>query len=557
MRQLASMPTSTEGSRAEQSNNGCTTWPSPDKKKKLSNTTTKNQLSASRLSSAMFRKSIFDSDEQKPQEGEFVTVDSLRKKLSLNLFSSEKKKKEEQEAGVSILRQSFNLIECNQSPSATFKPKTYNNCNAQIATSKFPSSESSYNPMETSRQTYRSSESGDKKLKSTKESIAMPPLQLGKTSREETDTFVRGFQYIEKLNKRAKSAGQQRSNLSTSRTSNSGFLSSRSYKSTIQSTRESKDGASQMATGENDFVWENYENLRGTPDLQHHTVKTSTLEPLRLQYDPSQIRMTPVSIVNTHGGSNSKKNMIKDLKMMAEACSRAGRLKMEGLIHYKIANKYEELQEDMSAVPHYERFLAISENLKDEMGQCLALNCLGVLYQKMGGTENLNIGLKYHMMQWDISDPQSQIVSNINMGLIFQQLGHFENASDNFKMAYQQSQKIGDKQGESIALANLGLLGKENGDLSIAQACMERHLTLSENLNNPVSEGEAYQHLGILASKKGDGDEAVKMLQKARNIAIQYDKKKADQIACNIGIIEGNNMFEQYMKRLYPETTTN
>ncbi|KAG2387649.1 hypothetical protein C9374_001243 [Naegleria lovaniensis] len=531
------------------------------KNKPSSSVSAQSKLSASRVSSSMFRKSQNEKSTSSPKNDstprqDYVSVESLRLKLSQNLFSSEKKKKEEEEAGYSLLRQSFekiNAISPNTAQNLPTPSPTHNH-STHFATSKLfpfsssnnintlPSGSSQISPIQ-QFDTLKKSMPESKTARSiTKDGVSIPSLQLGKTAREETDTFVRGFQYIERLNKRAKSAGYSRSNLSSSRTThNSGFFSSRSIKSSIP--QESKLSAEKLSQ------WENYENKR-EEEAQHEAVISSTLEPLRLQYDPSQIRMSPVSLVNSHGGNNSKKNMIKDMKMMAEACSRAGRLKMEGLIHYKIANKYEELGEDQSAIPHYERFLAISEGLKDEMAQCLALNCLGVLFQRMGGTDNLNFALKYHMMQWDISEPQAQVVSNINMGIIFQQLGHYENATDNYKMAYQQAHKIGDKQGESIALANLGILGKEQGDLATAQTCMEKHLSLSETLNNPVGEGEAYQQLGILASKKGEGDLAVKMLHKARNIAIQYDKKKADQISCNIGIIEGNTRFEEYMKSL-------
>ncbi|KAF0981679.1 hypothetical protein FDP41_012336 [Naegleria fowleri] len=528
--------------------------------KPSSSSSTQAKLSASRLSSGMFRKSHNEKPTSSPKNNQngitprqdYVSVESLRLKLSQNLFSSEKKKKEEEEAGYSLLRQSFEKINAISPNTAQNLPSlSPTHQSSQIATSKlFPSSSNTNTTSTMSSQifpiqqfdTLKKSMPETKTARSSKEGVSIPSLQLGKTAREETDTFVRGFQYIERLNQRAKSAGYSRSNLSSSRTTqNPGFFSSRSIKSTIP--QESKLNAEKLSQ------WENYENKR-EEEIHSEAVISSTLEPLRLQYDPSQIRMSPVSLVNSHGGNNSKKNMIKDMKMMAEACSRAGRLKMEGLIHYKIANKYEELGDDLSAIPHYERFLAINEGLKDEMAQCLALNCLGVLYQRMGGTENLNTALKYHMMQWDISEPQAQVVSNINMGIIFQQLGHYENASDNYKMAYQQAHKIGDKQGESIALANLGILGKEQGDLVTAQTCMEKHLSLSETLNNPVGEGEAYQQLGILASKKGEGDLAVKMLHKARNIAMQYDKKKADQISCNIGIIEGNTRFEEYMKTI-------
>ncbi|KAL9644013.1 hypothetical protein ABK040_005481 [Willaertia magna] len=448
---------------------------------------------ATSLKKSSFRSKSFSSSlENGFEKDDFVSVDLVRKRLTQQ-SKEEREKNKEKSLNLSLLQQSFNTL----SMGATSKPKE------KVLTS--PSSL--------------------KKLSPTNKQVA---------NREETDSFVKGFQYIEEINKK-----KDRTPVKIGRPISSREASS----SRIQSSEllQNNNPISEKLSN-----WEDFENKTQNENKS----KISSQEPLRLQYDPSQIRMDPVMLTNSPLGPNSKKNAIKELKMMAEACNRAGRHKMEALIHYKIGTKYEDINDPASAVSHYEQFLGISEGLKDEVGKVLALNCLGVAYQKMGGEKNLNTALKYHMSQWEIADEQSKIVANINIGLIFQELGHNENAVDNYRMAFQAAYKIGDQQGESIALANLGYLGMEQGDLATAQACLERHLTLSEALKDMKGESEAYQQLGILASKKGEGELAVQMLEKARMVASTYDSNKAEQIKCSIGIVEGNNRFDEYMRNL-------
>lgn len=272
-------------------------------------------------------------------------------------------------------------------------------------------------------------------------------------------------------------------------------------------------------------------------------------QPLKLQYDPRQIRF---------GTNDASDKPLKDLIIMADACNRAGRHRMEALAHYKIATLYEEHQKPVKAINHYRKFLHICQGLKDDIGISLALNRLGVVFQTLGGDENYKTALEYHIRHWEIADTQSRIVAHINMGLIFQYgTKDFENAGEHYRMAFQYALEIGDKQGESIALSTLGSLGKESGDLLTAQACIERHLTLSESMKDGKSTTDAYHQLGQLANERGNTENAVKMLSKARQIAtINNDQTKANQIKCSIGIIEGNAKFEAYLKNLSESITT-
>lgn len=287
------------------------------------------------------------------------------------------------------------------------------------------------------------------------------------------------------------------------------------------------------------------------PAVQPHA-EHACLEPLKLQYDPSQIKQLPPP------KSPSIKSTIQDYKMMAEACNRAGKSRMEALCHYKLGILHEDRGHPTKSISHYKKFLSISQSLRDEVSVCLGLNCLGVIYQKLGGAKFLHKALQCHAKHWEIADTQNKIVAHVNLGLVHRELGQVENAAENYRMAFQYALEIGDKHGESIALANLGLLGLSQGDLLTAQACMERHLLLSESLHESKSICDAYRQLGFLSLQKGDPDTALSMLDRARRIASDMgDQAKVNSIKVNIGVITGELKYEEHIRKIANEMSDN
>ncbi|KAL0481490.1 tetratricopeptide repeat protein [Acrasis kona] len=315
----------------------------------------------------------------------------------------------------------------------------------------------------------------------------------------------------------------------------------------------------------NDIESDEFGNIIISHNTKDKKPEAQCQEPLKLQYDPSQIQMSPVTsnwtvsanpTIGTifHNTSQNQSNAmtissLKDFMHMARACNRAGKNRMEGLTHYKLGCKYEELNDSSRAIKHYKRFFAIAQELGDGVGTSLALNCLGVCHHRLKGMENLKVALDYHSKHWEVADVQGKIVAHINIGLVYQKLGQIDQATENYRLAFQSALDIGDRHGESIALANLGLLGKDNDDLLTAQACMERHLLLSENMKDLRSSSDAYQQLGLLANKQGDSEQALRHLTKARGVAIMnIDNIKANQLRCNIGIVAATLKLDEYMK---------
>jgi tetratricopeptide (TPR) repeat protein len=294
-----------------------------------------------------------------------------------------------------------------------------------------------------------------------------------------------------------------------------------------------------------------YESRTGR---QNQSMDLNFQEPLKLQYDPSQLQgpSLPMNISN--------QTAVKDFLLIAQACNRAGRNRMEGLTHYRLGCQFELFNEMKKASKHYNKFLRVSQVLNDNTGICLAYNCLGVLQHKWALIEpteegqHLEKALFYHMKHWELADTQGKVVAHINMGRVCQLMGDSQNASEHYKAAYKYAVEIGDSHGESIALANLGILVKELGDLENAQSLIGRHLELSKNMKDAKSSLDAYHQLGLLAAQKGDDKTALHFFNKAREVALENeDQSKANKLKCNIGIVSGNVAFEQFMQQLSKE----
>lgn len=386
------------------------------------------------------------------------------------------------------------------------------------------------------------------------------PTNNCSTPREETDVFVKEIEKIEKLNKQRTSPKRPHSSIILKpdhQRPKSGIrpFSSRAS-SAIPLPRDSSPTFSKwngtktnhsfhslpsLDTDTDEFKSQEDETeKRGKPVHQ----EVVSQEPLRLMYDPHQVRMIE------KGFSFKKIASLRDYKMMAAACNRAGKPRMEALAYYKLGCMYEELFQPHAALKYYQKFLQLSQGLQDSVGTALALNCLGVCCHLIGG-EYLKKSLQYHMEHWEIADIQGKIIAHINMGLVFSQMGDIENAAENHRMALQYASDIQDEHGESIALANLGVLGKGIGDLQTAQACIERHLLLSEYMKDPECQSDAYHQLGLLAMKKKDYETAVTMLKKAREIALENgDQTKSNQIKCTLGVATGNLLLDQHIQNI-------
>jgi len=262
-------------------------------------------------------------------------------------------------------------------------------------------------------------------------------------------------------------------------------------------------------------------------------------KPVHVPYAPDLRSKQTHTSVHTH--SAPKKMVLRDYMMLAEACQRAGKARMEGHAYYKIGEIHAANPDTRhKAVINFTKYLNICRRLNDLQGEAKALNCLGITCHEMGGQENLTQALNFHRQHSEVADAAGVFISHTNMGLIHAELGTTGKAIDCYKIALQYAVRAGDKQAESLALAHLGKVERNHGDLATAKVCLDRHVELATTLKDTPALCYAQEQLGVLAIERKDYATAVECFTQALEVALQSnDQAKASELRCQLGFAKG------------------
>lgn len=277
--------------------------------------------------------------------------------------------------------------------------------------------------------------------------------------------------------------------------------------------------------------------------------QTATGKPLHVPYTPD-VRAKLAPGVAGKSFIPQKPMVLKDYQLLAEACQRAGRARMEGHAYYKIGELLAKNKATLpKSVTYFKRYLNLSRRLNDLQGEAKALNCLGIVHHEMGGESNYHIAMEYHRQHAEIADAAGIFIANTNLGLLHAKLGDTAAATEAHKQALQYAVRAGDRAAESLALVNLGQAGAQKGDFATARVCVERHLELSTTLHDNPSSCEAYEQLGTLAAQRHDMNGASENLLMALDMALrENDQVKAQSLRCQIGMVQGMMALEERMK---------
>eukprot|EP00906_Rhabdomonas_costata_P001975 RCo003119 len=278
---------------------------------------------------------------------------------------------------------------------------------------------------------------------------------------------------------------------------------------------------------------------------------THTGKPIHVPYTPD-LRAKPTANSNLHTHLPVKPMVMRDYQLLAEACQRAGKARMEGHAYYKMGEHLAQRPETLnSSLKYFQSYLNICRRLSDLQGEAKALNCLGIAYQELGGEENLRRALECHQQHAEISDAAGIFIANTNMGLILGQLRDWAGAVRHHKLALQYAVRAGDKQAEALAVANLGLMGRSQGDVSMAKVCIERHLDLSKDLNDERAALQANEQLGLLCASKGEWAESSRNLMVALELATKLDNQpKVNGLKVLMGVVSGNLKIEEHVRAI-------
>eukprot|EP00760_Papus_ankaliazontas_P000866 PhM_4_TR10286/c0_g1_i1/m.57105 len=278
-----------------------------------------------------------------------------------------------------------------------------------------------------------------------------------------------------------------------------------------------------------------------TEEVSHvTTAQDPATKPVHVPYAPD-VRSKPSATAVIHTHTAPRTMCLRDYVMLAEACQRAGKARMEGHAYYKIGELYASKPETRpKALVYFTKYLNICRRLNDLQGEAKALNCIGITYHEMGGVENLTQALDFHKQHSEVADAAGVFISHTNMGLIHTVLGNNGKSIDCHKIALQYAVRAGDKQAESLALSHLGRAERQHGDLATAKVCLDRHVELATSLKDYTSVCTAQEQLGVLALERKDFSLAADCFAQALDVALQHgDYARATSLRCQLGLSKG------------------
>lgn len=257
----------------------------------------------------------------------------------------------------------------------------------------------------------------------------------------------------------------------------------------------------------------------------------------------------PLRLAKKLAETLTTRSTLRDNAMLADACRRAGRTKLEGQAHYHMGVLHDNAGEYIRAIECYKKYLLSCRRCGDADGEAIALNHLGVDYQLLGA-DYYQRSIACHSRHRDIADIRGKYVAHCNLGLVFSAMGQHDRAAQNFRHALRYAINMSNLHGESFAYEHLAATGTEQGDLRFARECMERALRLATTLGDTVRRHSAFNHLGKLATARGDFDEASRCFSASLQVAQedrQSDAVQVEKTRCDLGVALGNQQFEQFM----------
>ena len=247
---------------------------------------------------------------------------------------------------------------------------------------------------------------------------------------------------------------------------------------------------------------------------------------------------------------------MRDYAVLGAACRRAGRMGSAAQLSFNRAVLFENMGEAAQALRCYKDLLRASLENCDAVAEALACNCIGVNIQLRGeahkaelrGQALLRDAIGYHLQHLRIADVPGKFIAHCNLGLAYQSLGMVKEAAASHEQALRFAIRMSSLAGESLACGHLGAVNKV-ADAATAKACTERRLQLARTLNDPQGKGDAYSQLGSLAQSSRAWGEATHHYEQALHVAEHHhDRHSSDLARCNVGLAQGNMMFEDFLK---------
>lgn len=257
-----------------------------------------------------------------------------------------------------------------------------------------------------------------------------------------------------------------------------------------------------------------------TPSDSSRTLTGSSIRPAarrRLVASPVLTQASEQAPVAIEDPKTCDEGLLSDLRVLARACSRAGRPLAEALCHWNMAVEYESGFCCREAIACFKRFIAPCVRAGYTPGVVAGLSaisaclyCLGEYAEAIKASETALEAVPDAVQivesttgGWVSASLAAASLLN-TIGLAFVQLVDYEAAAVAYSRALQHSLQVPDQRVEKAICANQAAANALVGDFDKAESCLERHLELASKLTS-VRETNLEGTLGFASLAGGAG----------------------------------------------------
>ncbi|CAG9321797.1 unnamed protein product [Blepharisma stoltei] len=191
----------------------------------------------------------------------------------------------------------------------------------------------------------------------------------------------------------------------------------------------------------------------------------------------------------------------------------------------------------------FKRFFYCAKTIQDQIGECLALNRLGVLYYIQGKTEKSR---QFHTKMLEQSSTDGEFVAYYNIGVCEKELGDNMKAISAFEKSLEYAKILDDKHAECITLGQLGLAYTRINDFAKAAEYLYKCASYAEKLKHTRLQYEIVLSLGQLYNSYHNLKNSALFFKQAYELAKNLrNPGKIEVCACNLGVVLGTDNYEQ------------
>ena len=220
----------------------------------------------------------------------------------------------------------------------------------------------------------------------------------------------------------------------------------------------------------------------------------------------------------------------------------------EAICYKHLGNILHSHCEYVKAQEQYEKALEIAEKIDDRKIEADIYVTLGKNFQALGedvkAREHFEKGLA---IAEEIGEKKRKAEFYLYQGRFLNCLGEYVNAQEHFEKALAIAEKIGDRKIEATCYASLGSIFESLGEYVKAKEHFEKALAIAEKIGDRETEAKCYRDLGIIFRSHDEYVEAKEHFEKALAIAEKIGDR-ATEASCYVGLVQTSEFLGEYVK---------